>query len=306
MMKQLYIILILTTSILAQYPGHDPYSHNIMWNDFHPATKDSIRQTASDSVTVIYPIPTDSLVIDSLIVRADSALGGGGWVTLGDSIGLHVNVDSVTIDILADTLRVDTTKLATRTYVTDTLSAYWDTTNVKTIVSDSSQYYYYRAVSHDHYPGYGNMVPWDYGQTNQDSVFICEFVDAATGKNYVEVKADTASSNEHHGYLRFEFTAPRDVSDITSTLFEIEYKMSISDTDSVGIRVKVFEGLTERYTSGTRLASATWTTLTIAKGDSTLSAIEEGDRFSVQVDFKTQAGGTSPTNWISRVRERWW
>jgi hypothetical protein len=223
------------------------------------------------------------------------------WVAIDDTFRLlPFPVDGTTITYINsyDTLTIDTT---------NTIATYDSVVNyVTNIVSDSSQYYYWRAVSHDHYPGYGNMVPWDYGQTNEDSVFICEFVDAATGKNYVEVKADTASSNEHHGYLHFEFTAPRDVSDITSTLFEIEYKMSISDTDSVGIRVQVFEGLTERYTSGTRLASATWTTLTIAKGDSTLSAIEEGDRFSLQIDFKTQAGGTSPTNWVSRVRERWW
>jgi hypothetical protein len=246
-----------------------------------------------DTIATLYPIPHDSLDTDTIWVSADSGLGGGGSVELGDTIGVHVNVDSVTIDILNDTLRVDTTRIAT---LPD--------------VSDSSQYYYWRSVSHDHYPSYGNLVPWDLNdyQTDQDSVFICFWQEAATLKPYIEIKADSASTDSQYVHLVYSFTAPRNVSAISDTLFIVEFKTSVADTDSVGCELLVYEGTTARYATDTMTASATWTTKAITNAQGTLSDIVKEDRFQLIIRVKAlnSSAAVDPTTWISRIRERWW
>lgn len=257
------------------------------------------------SSAIYYPIPADSLSTDTLWFFADSGLGStDGAYELGDSIRVRVHVDSVTIDIFQDTLRVDTTKMATKYYVNDTLTAYWDTTNVKSIVSDSSQYYYWRAKSGYHFPQWSNMVPWNLNdfRTSQDSVDICYFVEASTYWPYMQIEKDAAATDSQYVFPHFAFVAPRDVSDITDTLFAVRYKCTSADTLNVGIKLMVYEGTTARYTATDIVASTSWDTLVVLKTDGTMTSIVEGDEFYLIPYCKVDGDSL----WIGRLEERWY
>jgi hypothetical protein len=256
------------------------------------------------TITIFYPIPIDSLVDSTFTVIADSGVGGGGTANLGDTLYIRNHVDGVTIDIFQDTLRVDTTKLATQYYVNDTLSAYWDTTNVRVIVRDSSQYYHWRAKSKYRFPEYDDMVLWDYNdfQTAQDSVDVCYFVEYTTNYNYLLVERDAAASDSQYIHLHWTFVAPRNVSDITDTLFIFRYKTTSVDTMNCGALPIIVEGTTVRYKPTEIVASTAWDTIAVLKSYGTLNLITEGDQFSLDIRFKVDGDSC----FAEMLEERWY
>lgn len=299
-MKKIAILLfmLIASNMLGQYPGRDPRSHAVLWNEFHPATKDSIRAAGIDTIiTIFYPIPIDSLADSTITIMADSGLGGGGTTNLGDTTNLQVHVDGVTIDIFQDTLRVDTTKIATVDTVLD-------------LVSDSSLYYYWRALSKSHFPDYGNMVPWDFTLTDTDSVFLCTWVDTVTNswRNYFQVQADTNSTTKQAIYLVFEFEAPRNVSSVTDTFITVEFQTSSADSDSTAIQPFIYENSTQRFAADSAIVSNdAWIETVILKSAGSLSSVVAGDRFLLIIRVVAQYGTpTNPYTWLGRIRERWY
>ncbi|MHA1947892.1 MAG: hypothetical protein ACW97W_17475, partial [Candidatus Hodarchaeales archaeon] len=239
----------------------------------------------------------------------------------GDTTNLQVHVDDVTTIIFKDTVRVDTSNIATKYYVNDTLTAYWDsttiitvlgdslsnyydTTEVKQIVSDSSQYYYWRSKSGYHFPQWSNMVPWNLNdfRTAQDSVDICFDVEAATYWPYMQIEKDAAATDSQYVFPHFSFVAPRDVNDITDTLFALRYKCTSADTLNVGIKLLVYEGTTARYTATDISASTSWDTLVVLKTDGTMTSIVAGDEFYLIPYCKVDGDSL----WIGRIEERWY
>jgi hypothetical protein len=269
----------------------------LLWPAYGQVTVELPRAAVTYNVNS-FPIPSDSLSNDTLWFFADSGLGStDGAYELGDSIRVRAHVDSVTIDILDDTLRVDTTKIATIDTVLD-------------LVSDSSQYYYLRALSKSHFPDYGNMVPWDFTLTDTDSVFLCTWVDTTTNswRNYFQVQADTNSTTKQAIYLVFEFEAPRNVSSVTDTFITIEFQTSSADSDSTAIQPFIYENSTQRFAADSAIVSNdAWTETVILKSAGSLSSVVAGDRFLLIVRVVAQYGATTnPSTWLGRIRERWY
>jgi hypothetical protein len=299
-MKKLLLFLLLLSGFIYSQPG-GLFPHSVSCWHLSQNAIDCLKDTVFNYIT---PIPIDSLADSTITVSADSGLGGGGTTNLGDTVNVRVHVDSVTIDIFKDTLRVDTSNIATKYYVNDTLTAYWDTTNVKTIVSDSSQYYYWRAKSKYRFPEYDDMVLWDYNdfQTGQDSVDVCYFVEYATNYNYLLAEKDAAATDSQYIHLHWSFIAPRDVSDITDTLFIFRYKTTSADTLNCGALPIIVEGTTVRYKPTEIVASTAWDTIAVLKSYGTLNLITEGDQFSLDIRFKVDGDSC----YGEMLEERWY
>jgi hypothetical protein len=218
------------------------------------------------------PFPSTNLSADSIVVMADSGLGGGGVVNLGDTVRVRAHVDTLSVGIENDTLHA------------------------------------WRAFSRSHFPDYPNMVPWDFTLTDTDSVFLCTWVDTTTNswRNYFQVQADTNSTTRQEIYLVFEFEAPRNVSSVTDTFITIEFQTSSADSDSTAIQPFIYENSTQRFAADSAIVSNDTWAETIILADS-VSNVVAGDRFLLIIRVIAQYGSTTnPSTWLGRIRERWY
>jgi hypothetical protein len=231
---------------------------------------------------------------------ADSGLGGGGAVEIGDTTNLQVHVDDVTTIIFEDTVRVDTTNLATQNFVNDT---------TKIVAQDTSRQYFWRSKSGFKYPQYGDVILWNYEdfQTSQDSVSVCYFTENSTLTPYLQANLQSAASDSHYVFPIWYFNAPRDVADIAGTLINFVYKTTSADTLDNGVKLYLFKlnpfsAATKLYEATGIVASTSWDTLSISKTDGTVNTISADDHFAVMAQIKCD-GDTVYVAWLEQIWE---
>jgi hypothetical protein len=295
MKKILFLILLFTALGYPQatwlYPKSVHWWHlaDDVIND-SLATVDTVIVIVQDSIADIYPIPHDSLDIDTSWVIPGDGLGGGSAVEIGDTITHVVNVDGVTTIIVDDTVRADTTNLATQNFVNDT---------TKIVAQDTSQQYFWRSKS-------GFKYPQDF-QTSQDSVSVCYFTENSTLTPYLQANLQSAASDSHYVFPIWYFNAPRDVADIAGTLINFVYKTTSADTLDNGVKLYLFKlnpfsAATKLYEATGIVASTSWDTLSISKTDGTVNTISADDHFAVMAQIKCD-GDTVYVAWLEQIWE---
>jgi hypothetical protein len=230
---------------------------------------------------------------------ADTALQIA-FLSQNDLRGWFVKIDSANSEATTDYFDCAQAGKQWARYETFSFAATIDTTEIDSTFDN----WIWKSFGGYHFPQWSNMVPWNLNdfRTAQDSVTICYDVEASSYWPYMQIERDSDASDSQYVFPHFSFVAPRDVNDITDTLFALRYKTTSADTLNVGIKLLVYEGTTARYTATDIVASTSWDTLVVLKTDGTMTSIVSGDEFYLIPYCKVDGDSL----WIGRIEERWY